>query len=284
MNILTVDLEEWFHIDFDKDFLIGANKFDKHEVRIKENLKKLLALFSAKDVKATFFCLGVIAKKHPELIREIFAEGHDIGCHSNSHMLVSNMNPDEFQKDTHEALDVISNITGQAVKSYRAPCFSINQDCSWAFDILFSNGIEIDCSIFPTNRENGGYNGMPNAESFLIQTEAGSELIEFPVNLLNFFGKKLCYSGGGYFRLLPYVIIKKLFKKSNYNMFYIHPRDLDPEQPILEGLTLSRRFKSYYGLSECEKKLARLLNDFSFVSVKHASMNFDRDKALFYQI
>ena len=151
MNILTVDLEEWFHIDFDQAFLKKVSDLDEYESRISENLNILLTLFDKHQVKATFFCLGSIAKKYPNLIKQIHSRGHDIGCHSNKHILIDDLSPDEFNEDTKEALEIISNITGEKVKSYRAPCFSITESCSWAFDILVENGIEIDCSVFPTN-------------------------------------------------------------------------------------------------------------------------------------
>lgn len=268
MNILTFDIEDWFHINFDKTFN-NSNSWANYESRIEYNTNTILEILDRKEIKATFFCLGWVARKYPHIIKEIYSNGHDIGSHSDIHNLVSLQSPAEFDADLNRSLGSIESVTGDKVRIFRAPAFSINSFNSWAFEILIKYGIDIDCSTFPAKHEFGGSPEMFQKDPFFI--EVGDKLIkEFPMSTHQLLGKSIVVSGGGYFRFFPYWIIQKLIESSNYNMTYFHPRDFDPMQPLLDNLSMIRRIKSYTGLKQSLTKFKRLLNDFSFVSITEA--------------
>lgn len=266
MNILTVDLEDWFHI---LDFMQtkSVESWPKFESRIEENTEKLLTIFDLNNVKATFFILGWVAKYYPNLVSKIAVAGHEIACHSNNHQLVYEMSETEFLKDTLAALDHIEQASGYRPVTYRAPGFSITKDTPWAFDALYKAGIRVDCSIFPTHRAHGGLPAYNYREPHVMHLSDQKKLISLPINYFKIWSHDLVYSGGGYFRLLPYDLIKVLFAREPYNMTYFHPRDFDPKQPTLHGLPYFRRFKAYVGLHRSEGKLRKLLRDFEFVTV-----------------
>jgi polysaccharide deacetylase family protein (PEP-CTERM system associated) len=235
-------------------------------------------LYECSDQKATFFCLGWIAKKYPEIIKKIIANGHEIGTHSFAHQLVYEQKPKEFEKDLQLSIDILEDISGTKIKSYRSPGFSITHNTKWAFEILLNCGISIDCSIFPANRAHGGFQEKTKSTPFIIKTQSG-KLLEFPMNTRSILGISFVFSGGGYFRLLPYNLIKQMMTTSEYVMTYFHPRDFDAEQPLIDDLSLKRKFKSYYGLKGSSKKLKKLLNDFDFITLSTAKENINWNNA-----
>lgn len=210
MNILTVDIEDWYnHDDYSRDF-----DWDKFEVRIYEGVDKILSALEERDVKGTFFCLGWIAEHHPKVIRQIAEAGHHLGCHSYQHELASRFTPDEFRNDTYKAKCLIEDVSGVAVDAYRVPSFSITRKNLWAFDIIAGLGFKYDCSVFPSVHEFGGIKGFP-AHPTLLETHNGI-LKEFPIGLGRIAGKEIVYSGGGYFRIMPYSILTKLTRRNDY--------------------------------------------------------------------
>ena len=276
MNILTFDLEDWFHI-LDHKSTRSDIHWIKYESRLKQNTDRIIGFLQEKNLSATFFCLGWIAEKHPDIIKTIDSLGYEIGVHSYSHQLIYEQTRDEFRNDTERSIKTIEDIIGKKVISYRAPGFSLMHDTTWALQILAKNGIEIDCSIFPAKRGHGGFPEFQINKPCLIEMN-GIKLKEFPLNTFNFLGKNLVFSGGGYFRLLPYSVIRNLTKKNDYIMTYFHPRDFDPEQPLIKDLPLSRKFKSYYGLKTSYNKLERWSQEFSFVDLKEADRLTDWTK------
>jgi polysaccharide deacetylase family protein (PEP-CTERM system associated) len=274
MNILTFDIEEWFH----SDFISGSGNWDNYEARIYNDIDRVLEALDKKKQKATFFCLGWIALKHPQVIKRIHARGHQIGCHSDMHELVFRFNKLQFSKDTETAIKRIEDLTGDKINLYRAPGFSITEKNPWAFEVLAENGIEFDCSIFPSNREYGGFPSFGNSEPSIIDVH-GYFMKEFPINIVKIMGKEIIFSGGGFFRLLPYSLIHYWMKKSDYVMTYFHPRDFDAKLPMLHHLPLHRKFKSYVGLRKSFTKFKRLLNDFEFVNIEQADQLINWDKA-----
>jgi len=268
MNILTFDIEDWFHINFKKEFN-NEKLWDSYESRIERNTDVILELLDKRSIKATFFCLGWVARKYPKLIRKIYELGHDVGSHSDMHNLASVFNKNEFNEDFKKSVQSIEEVIGSKVKIYRAPAFSIGKDNLWAFEVLAENGIEIDCSVFPANHDFGGFPEFNFSKPFLLNYR-GISLKEFPMSTYNIFGKKIVVTGGGYFRFFPFRFIKQLMNCSNYNMTYFHPRDLDANQPVLENLTILRKFKSYYGLRGSLIKLEKILTDFDFISISEA--------------
>lgn len=277
MNILTIDVEEWFHI-LDNDSTRSLDSWSRYEERIHRNADRVLGLLDEKNQKATFFCLGWVAEKYPDVIRKIHEAGHEIGSHSFAHQLAYEQTPEKFRDDFVRAIRALEDITGERVRAYRAPGFSLKNQNKWVFDVLLEQGIEIDCSIFPAPRAHGGFENFGAAEPVWIERN-GSRLKEFPINVVNFLGQRFVFSGGGYFRLLPYGVLKRFMEKSPYVMTYFHPRDFDPEQPLIRELPLHRRFKSYYGLNGAYRKLQRLINDYRFIDVATADSNTDWARA-----
>ena len=253
MNILTFDVEEWFHL-LDFDATRTEDKWGEYEVRIHKNMERIFRILEETDTKATFFIIGWIAKRYPEVVRRI-AGKYEIGSHTMTHQLVWQQSPEEFKQDVDSSIKLLQDITGKPVKYFRAPGYSIRESEAYAFDTLTELGIEIDCSVFPAAHAHGGMPQFPHAVPSIIEHN-GTRIKELPISFAKIGGKNIIFSGGGYFRLFPYGLIKRLTKNNTeYNMAYIHPRDLDGGQPILEGLPLARRFKSYVGTKKAEAKL-----------------------------
>lgn len=276
MNILTFDVEEWFHL-LDFDATRTEDEWGQYEVRIYENVERILNLLEETNTKATFFIIGWVAKTYPDLVRRI-AEKYEIGSHTMTHQLVWQQSPQEFRQDVEASVKLLEDITGQKVTCFRAPGFSIRESEKYAFEILHELGITTDCSVFPAQHAHGGMPSYTEQVPSLIKYN-GIQIEEFPVTFKDIAGKHLIFSGGGYFRLFPYSLIKKWSKEQDkYLMSYIHPRDLDGGQPILEGLPLSRRFKSYVGVKGAEKKLRQYLTDFDFMDIRTARQQIDWTK------
>ena len=269
MKILTFDIEEWFHIihKYPEDIL---DKWDNYEVRIHKGMDKILQVLSENDVKATFFVVGYIARKHPEIIKRIHDLGFEIAAHSDMHKAAYKQSREEFKLDLSDCMNSIENITGEKVISYRAPAFSIKKENVWAFEVLNELGIEYDASIFSAKRDDGGFDDFELSTPLIIKYN-GISIKEFPMSIDTFMGRKFVASGGGYFRFFPYWFIAKLLKDADYTMTYFHPRDFDPSQPILDGLSLKRKFKSYYNLSTSYVKLRQLVCDFDFIDMREAA-------------
>lgn len=264
MNILTIDLEEWYVYST----ILGDKESNK---RLENYLDIFLNLFAEHNLHATFFVLGAIARSHPCIIRKIVSAGQEIGCHSDVHSWLTEFNESQFEEDTNRAISSIENVTGVKVLGYRAPAFSITPQNKWALEILKKFGIEYDCSIFPAGRDFGGFADFTADVPSIINNNS-IEIKEFPVGIASIFGKKIAYSGGGYFRLLPYSTIKKIISSRDYNMTYFHLRDFDKEQPRKLNL---RYFKNYYGINSAMQKLQKLITEFHFMNLANANSTID---------
>ena len=273
MNILTFDIEEWFHL-LDFDATRTEHEWDKFEVRIYDNVERILGILEDTDTRATFFIIGWIARRYPDVVRRI-SEKYQIGCHTMRHQLVWQQTPEEFRRDVETGVKTLEDITGKKVECFRAPGFSIHESEAWAFEVLNDLGIKYDCSVFPALHAHGGMPSYPKDAPGIIHYN-GVEMKEFPVSFQNIAGRHVVFSGGGYFRFFPYYFIKKWSKESpDYLLCYIHPRDLDAGQPVSDGLPAIRRFKSYTGLKGAESKLRRYLKDFRFVDIAEADSMID---------
>lgn len=273
MQILTFDIEEWFHL-LDFDATRTEAEWEKYEVRIYKNVERIFRLLEETDTKATFFIIGWIAKRYPDLVREI-AQRYQIGSHTMNHQLVWQQSPKAFREDVASSIHRLEDVTGQRVTCFRAPGFSIRSSERWAFETLAELGIEYDCSIFPASHAHGG---MPEygASGPAIIRCGKAEIREFPISTESLLGRSVAFSGGGYFRLMPYRLIRHWSQRqADYLMAYIHPRDLDGDQPVLQGLSPMRRFRSYVGVKGAEKKLRRYLQDFCFADVATAAAQID---------
>lgn len=274
MNILTFDIEDWWVYDY---YAIGRSV--DYLPRLDWYLNEILDLLDKKKYLATFFCLGEVAKNYPEVIKKIADKGHQIGCHSFSHRFLGDLSPHEVEEDTKKALDIIENLIGKKVTVYRAPAFSITERNLWVFEILSKYGIKYDCSIFPANRSFGGFPSFTETKPSVIDYK-GIKIKEFPMSTTTILTKKIVYSGGGFFRLLPYSIIKSLVKRSDYVMTYFHVKDFDKNQKKIYNSfhgesAITRYFKKYYGLNNNFQKFVQFINDFEFISVEEANKKID---------
>ena len=277
MNILTFDIEEWFHI-LDNDSTKSEKEWSNFEYRLDSNMDRIFEMLDRKDQKATFFVLGWVAREFPHIVKKIHELGFEIATHSDKHQLAYNQTRKEFAADLDFSIKSIEDLTGVKVRTYRAPGFSIKDENKWAFEELAKQGIEIDCSVFPAKRSHGGFERYGHSEPSVININDVS-IKELPINLFSLLGKKVIFSGGGYFRLLPYPLIKQMMSKSDYVMTYFHPRDFDKDQPVIGDLSLVRKFKSYYGLGNAFSKLERLIDDFEFIDINEADKRIDWNSA-----
>ena len=277
MNILTFDIEEWFHI-LNNPSTDNESSWGSYEYRLNSNLERILSLLSNSNNVATFFCLGWVARKYPEIIERIALEGHEIGTHSNAHQLIYRHDRNFFKNDLETSIKTLEDIIGVKVKSYRAPGFSLITETLWVYEELALQGIEYDCSIFLGNHSHGGRIKEFGVKPSIINVN-GAVIKEFPINSINLISKEVAFSGGGYFRFLPYPLIKLLMQRSEYIMTYFHPRDFDSLQPMIPGLSSFRKFKSYYGLKGAFSKAEKFVDDFDFVSLCHADRIVDWNRA-----
>lgn len=277
MNILSFDIEEWFHL-LDNESTKTYKEWKNFEVRIHANMERIYAILERTNCKATFFCLGWIAETYPEIIKEIVARGYEIGSHTRMHQLTYEQSPEEFQQDLEHSIKTLEDLTGQKIRYFRAPGFSIREDNKWAFEVLAKLGIEIDCSVFPALRKHGGFPSYKKPVPSILKYN-GIELKELPINYVTLLDKPIIFSGGGYFRLFPYSFIKRWTEQSSYVMSYLHPRDFDFEQPVINDLSTIRKFKSYVGLKSSANKLDKWLSDFDFIDIQTALQTIDWKQA-----
>ena len=273
MYILTFDVEVWFHL-LDNDSTRSEAEWVRYPVRIYENMERIFRILEDTDTRATFFVIGWIARTYPDLVRRI-AEKYEIGSHTMNHQLVWRQNRKAFKEDVSASVSLLEDITGKPVRYFRAPGFSIRNSEAWAFEVIRECGIEVDCSVFPAHHAHGGIPSYGKAVPSVISHE-GVRIKEFPICTKEIGGRHIIFSGGGYFRLFPYWLIRKWAEeKSEYMISYIHPRDLDAGQPMIDELPWPRRFKSYVGLKGAEGKLRRLLTDFPFTDLAAADRLVD---------
>jgi peptidoglycan-N-acetylglucosamine deacetylase len=274
MHVLTFDIEDWFHL-LEHEETSNENQWCRYESRIVPNTDLILDCLAEAQVKATFFCLGWIARAHPEVIKMIHAAGHEIGSHSDNHQLVYRLTPQQFREDLRNSIKSLEDVTGAKVRAYRSPGFSITRESIWAWSILAENGIEFDSSIFASRHSHGGFRDFRAAGPVQLELGGGITLKQFPVLPGRYCGCSVSFSGGGYFRLLPYPFVRLLMSRAEYAMTYFHPRDFDANQPLVCNLPAHRVFKSYVGLRSCLRKFKRLLREFNLVDLATADSMID---------
>lgn len=272
-NIFTIDTEDWFHANYEEE-LIAHNR--EACSTVEANVDRYLELFSQYNVKATFFVLGFVADKHPDLIRKIAGEGHEIASHGYAHQLVYTQTADEFREDVRKSKTLLEDLTGEEVSGYRAPSWSITEKSLWAIEILEKEGFVYSSSIFPT--QNFLY-GIPYAPRFIHDSSvygfSDLKIMHIPpatrkCALIKKGG--IPFSGGAYFRLFPAGLINLWTKKINEKekepvVFYLHPREIDPRQPRLK-LKFIDYCIHYYGIRGCEKKLKKVLGRYEFITMR----------------
>ena len=282
VNYLSIDVEDYFHVSaFEK--ISPPDSWSKKELRVEKNTEKILSILNANSVKATFFVLGWVAECCPDLVKRIANEGHEIASHGYGHQRVYNQSRDRFRNDIRRSKQHLEDLTGQEVFGYRAPSYSISKDTFWAFDELLEAGYLYDSSIFPIHHDLYGISDWPRFLSPAVKVsenlwEACKEpngepsLMEVPISTVQIAGKNLPIAGGGYFRLFPYKLTRlglrriNRFEEQSF-VFYIHPWELDPGQPRMNGAGWKSRFRHYLNLHKTEERLWELLRDFRFTSI-----------------
>lgn len=270
MNILTVDLEDWFQVS-NLEGRVPREAWPHCESRLRRNTERLLAMLDEAGAKATFFVLGWNAEQCPSLVRQIADAGHEIATHGWEHRLVYDMKPAEFREDLRRSVGVIEDAAGVRVRGHRAASFSITEQCLWALDILVSEGIAYDSSMFPIRHDRYG---VPSQwiEGREVITDSGS-IVEVPITVWPAMGVNWPFAGGGYFRLLPYGIVRRITRAMNRAgrrvVFYFHPWEIDAGIPRVK-LGLAKSVRSYVNIAANAHKLSALLRDFKFVAVGEA--------------
>ena len=273
---MTVDVEDYFHVEAFAS-TISPDTWAERELRVENNVEKILELFRRLRIKATFFILGWVAEKAPGLAARIAEDGHEIGCHGYAHQHIRKQSPVEFREDVRRARRLLTDQTGQAVLCYRAPSFSITGKTLWAMDILAEEGFTIDSSIFPARHD---LYGIADAPRFLHKRNG---LIEFPPSTIRWFKTGIGVAGGGYLRLFPYWITHRAVRHINYAegqsaMVYFHPWEIDLGQPRIAA-PIKSRLRHYTNLGKMFGKIEKLVGDFRFSTVSDAcaSMDFERE-------
>ena len=260
INAMTIDVEDYFHVSAFAQVLDRAS-WPKLESRVERNTNRLLDLFDEHQVRMTFFVLGWVAERYPELIKSLHRRGHEVACHGLTHELVYKKTPEVFRRDTHRSKSLLEDLTGAPVRGYRAASYSITAKSIWALDILVELGFEYDSSIFPIHHD---LYGMPGT-SRRPHAVAHGKLLEIPLTTVQLAGQRLPCAGGGYFRLLPYSVFRWGLRRVNAEglpaVFYMHPWEIDPGQPRIEA-PLKSRFRHYTNLHRTESRLSQLLKEF----------------------
>jgi len=269
ISAFSVDVEDYFHVEAFRHVVDPAD-WGSMEQRVEPNTRRLLGLLDDFRVKGTFFVLGWVAERRPDLVRDILAAGHEVGIHGYDHRPITAMTPSGFREDIRRAKGIVEDITGQPVLGYRAPTYSVVKDTLWALDVMVEEGLQYDSSIFPIVHDRYG---IPNAQRYPWTEERDDgRLVEFPISTVRLFGRNLPFVGGGYLRLLPISYVRWGMRRVTGRegrpvMLYVHPWELDPGQPVLDVGRLAR-VRHYHGLERVERRLRELLRTFRFGTVR----------------
>lgn len=260
-NALTVDVEDYFQVSALAPHIDRAT-WDAQACRVERNVQRLLAMFDQRGASATFFTLGWVAERYPQLVRDIVAGGHELASHGYDHLRATEQSREQFLQDVHRAKALLEDIAGRLVLGYRAPSFSIGHSNPWAFDMLLEAGYRYSSSVYPVRHD---HYGMPDAPRFPYFSRPG--LLEIPVTTARVLGRNLPAGGGGYFRFAPYRLSRWALRRVNSvdgrpAIFYMHPWEIDPDQPRVPGTSLKTRFRHYVNLDKTESRLDDLLRDF----------------------
>lgn len=260
-NALTIDVEDYFQVSAFAPY-IRRDEWDARECRVEANVERILAMLERHGTRATFFTLGWVAERYPQLVRRIVDGGHELASHGYGHERASDLTPEAFSADIERAKKILEDLSGTAVQGYRAPSFSIGERNLWAFDCLARAGYRYSSSVYPIRHD---HYGMPDAPRFAHPVREG--LIEIPVTTLRVMNRNLPSSGGGYFRLLPYALSRWMLRQFNEGeqaaaIFYFHPWEIDADQPRVAGIDAKTRFRHYVNIGRMERRLEQLLGDF----------------------
>ncbi|MHA7818470.1 MAG: XrtA system polysaccharide deacetylase [Erythrobacter sp.] len=263
VNGLSVDVEDWFQVGAFED-VIARDDWDGLKLRVEDNVARILDMFAKAEVKATFFTLGWVAKRHAKLIRRIAEQGHEIASHGYDHARVFNFTPREFAEDIRVARAILEDCSGQLISGYRAPSFSIDQRSLWAYEELAAQGYTYSSSVAPVAHDHYGWREAPRFSFFPLEE---SDLVEIPVTTAILGGRRVAAGGGGFFRVLPYGFSRWAIRQVNRRderpaVFYFHPWEIDPGQPRVDGAPIRSRLRHYTNLGKMADKLRDLVHEF----------------------
>ena len=263
-NVMTVDVEDYFQVSAFERY-VGRDSWDDRECRVERNVDRILELFDSHGVKATFFTLGWVTERYPEMIRRIVGQGHELASHGWSHVRVTQQQPAEFRQDILRTKALLEDVSGQEVIGYRAASYSIGANNLWALELLQETGHRYSSSIYPIKHD---LYGMPDAPRFAF-SPGNDDFLEFPVTTVRLGNRNLPCGGGGWFRLVPYAGMRWAMRRVNKidqeaAIFYFHPWEIDPEQPRQQGIDVKTRFRHYLNLERMQPRLSRLLDDFAW--------------------
>jgi polysaccharide deacetylase family protein (PEP-CTERM system associated) len=274
--IFSIDVEDWFHI-LDLPATPAVETWGDYPSCVEKNFHQLLDLFDKKNTLVTCFFLGWIAEKYPQLVKTAVERGHEIAAHGYSHKLVYQMTEKEFFEDAMKSKNILENIIGRPVLGFRSAGFSTTDRSPWMLDRLIEAGFKYDSSVFPSPRGHGGLKSAAFAP--YLACRGKGQIVEFPMTVTKMFGKPTCFFGGGYLRLFPLFLVKKMaarvLSENRPVMFYIHPREIDPNHPRLP-MNFKRRFKSYVNLSTTAGKINSLLDKFEFTTFEGFLAGYER--------
>ena len=265
-HAMTIDVEDYFQVSAFEN-LIAVSDWEKKECRVEANMDKLLQLFADNDTKATFFTLGWIAQRYPQMIKKVVEQGHELASHGTMHQRASAQSQAEFKADVGDAKRLLEDLGGKPVLGYRAPSFSFTKKNLWVYDVLLEEGYKYSSSVYPVVHD---HYGIPDAPRERYQPLEGID--EIPLSTLEVFGRNMPISGGGYFRLYPYWMTRWAVSRytntsSSPYIFYLHPWELDPEQPRMDNINFKTRFRHYLNLRKVNSRLSALLKDFHWSSM-----------------
>jgi len=269
-NAMTVDVEDYFQVSAFEPY-ISKNQWDYIPHRVEANTDKILDLFQVHGIKATFFTLGWVAERYPNLIQRIINGGHELACHGYEHIRVTEQSPIEFRNDVSRTKKLLEDLSGKEVKGYRAASYSIVKTNLWALDVLQEEGFKYSSSIYPVKHD---LYGIPDAPRFVYEPIENKTFKEIPISTIRFGNKNLPCGGGGFFRLYPYVVSKWAFNRVNRKekqpgIFYFHPWEIDPDQPRQSGLNWKTQIRHYLNLQRMENRLDQLLKDFNWDTMEN---------------
>ena len=275
-NVMSVDVEDYFQVSAFERY-VPKRDWDGIPCRVEANVDRILALFEEKGVKGTFFTLGWIAQRYPQMTRRIVEQGHELASHGWEHIRVTTQGPEEFRQDINRTRSVLEDISGQQIRGYRAASYSIGRTNLWALDILADEGYLYSSSIVPVRHD---LYGMPEAPRFSFAAADG-RLLEIPVTTVPIGGRNINCGGGGWFRLFPYGFTRWALNQVNGKegqaaIFYFHPWEIDPEQPRLKGLDAKTRLRHYLNLGKMQARLRRLMDDFHWDRMDRVFLESDQ--------
>ena len=286
-NALSVDVEDYYHVSAFERY-VRQDQWTSYPSRVANNTRRIIDILEEHGVTATFFILGWVAEREPTLVREIYRRGHEVASHGYNHRRVTTQTRTEFRDDIRRSKSLLEDLTGATVSGYRAPSYSISLNCLWAFDELVESGYRYDSSVFPVRHDFYGIPNWPRFPFYVVKksneewipdntgspcdmksTGNGSRLLEIPITTARVAGRNMPIAGGGYFRLFPYFVthwgLQQINSAENRPfVFYLHPWEIDPDQPRMTGIGIKTRFRHYLNLHSTEQRFRNLLMDFKF--------------------